>query len=250
MTTAPPIRNNSRMGQARPDIACEGPLRDAILPLLERFPSGSAFQSGVIDVLRRLGDGAGTADAAARALETGSDVVLWREDLGGRDVTVSVLYLAPGEVHPPHHHHNVTSVQIVLDGEVHGREYERVRRLDEETVLLRPLFDGCLPPGSLLLAQEWARNAHWFAAGHAGPALIWNCNARGFEDRTFDPSDGRPLGRRLLHPSETAYEGGISAREIDVEEAYRTFGAVSPADWPLPVMPLETGGPNIVETID
>ncbi len=68
-------------------------------------------------------------------------------------------------------------------------------------------------------------------AGHDAPALIFNCNARGFEKSTFDPADGRPLGRKLLYPAREATPEGILAREIGVAEAYETFGSIAPAAW-------------------
>ena len=235
MTGKAPIRNNSRMGEARPDVEHEGPIRDALQPLLDRFAAGeidgAGFQAGLMEALKAMGTDTAFEPYARQALDGLQDVTVWRKDFGGRDVTVSMIYLHPGEVHPPHHHHNVTSVQIVVDGEVSGREFDRIRRMDERTLLLKPLFAGELPPGSLLLAHEWARNAHWFAASRAAPALIWNCNARGFEAQTFDLSDGRPLGRRLLRPEQTVSDGNILATEIGVAEAYETFGNMSPKDF-------------------
>lgn len=238
----PAVRINSRMGEARPDVEHDGPLRHALEPLLDRFAAGefggAGFQARLLDILAALGpERAGTVAAARTARACGADVTLWRRDFGGRDVTVSMIHLAPGEVHPPHHHHNVTSVQIVLEGPVTGREYDRICRIDEGHILLRPLSDGDLPPGSLLLAHEWSRNAHWFRCSEEAPALIWNCNARGFERSTFDPADGRPLGRRLLAPTGPLADGGIRAAELDVATAYATFGGRPLEAWPLPMPP-------------
>ncbi len=236
--TVSAIPNNSRMGQARPDVDHDGPFRDTLDPLLADFADGridgSGFQKGVLAALDRMEVRQTIETAAVAARSNAEDVTIWRHDFGGRDITISVIHLRPGEVHPPHHHHNVTSVQVILEGSVSGREYDRIRRLDETHILLRPLSDGALPVGSRLLAHEWSRNAHWFAASADAPALIFNCNARGFEARTFDQSEGRSLGRRLLLPSRTATDEGIVAREIDVAEAYETFGAIALKDWPGP----------------
>ncbi|MDF1720580.1 MAG: hypothetical protein P1U65_07895 [Minwuia sp.] len=241
MTASGP-RNNSRMGQPRPDVAHDGPFRTALGPLLADFSAGKidgvGFQQGVLAALTEPDVQQIIATAADTARATAADATIWRHDFGDRDITISVIHLRAGEVHPPHHHHNVTSVQVILEGRVSGREYDRIRRLDETHVLLKPLSDGQLRVGSRLLAQEWSRNAHWFAASADAPALIFNCNARGFEARTFDMSDGRPLGRRLLLPSRTATDEGIVAREIDVAEAYETFGAIALKDWPSPATVL------------
>ncbi|MEC9345448.1 MAG: hypothetical protein VYB54_04420 [Pseudomonadota bacterium] len=241
-TTAPKM--NSRMGEARPDIDHDGPLRAALEPLLDGFADGrldaTLFQQGLVDALGEIGVAVALGPAILSARQSAKDVVIWRKDFGGRDVTVSIIHLDPGEVHPPHHHHNVTSVQMVLEGQIDGREYERVERIDESTVLLRPVSNGPLPPGTLLLAHEWSRNVHWFAAGEEGPALIFNCNARGFERTTFDPSDGRALGRRLIDPTGDVRDGLIAGREVDVTVAYGKFGGRPLGLWPLP---LSLAGP-------
>ncbi|MDF1732015.1 MAG: hypothetical protein P1U49_10965 [Minwuia sp.] len=233
--TVSSVPNNSRMGEARPDVDHDGPFRTQLDPLLSDFEEGkidgAGFQRGVIAALERDDVQQTVAAAADQARSKGADVTIWRKDFGGRDITISIIHLQPGEVHPPHHHHNVTSVQVILEGRISGREYERVRRIDGNHVLLKPLSSGQLPVGSLLLAHEWARNAHWFSAGKDAPALIFNCNARGFEKSTFDPADGRPLGRRLLHPSRMVSDEGVIAREIDVVEAYEIFGKADLQDW-------------------
>lgn len=233
--TAASVPNNSRMGQARPDVDHDGPFRTALDQVLSDFAdgnlNGAGFQLGVIDALERDDVQQTISTAADQARSDGADVTIWRKDFGGRDVTISIIHLQPGEVHPPHHHHNVTSVQVILEGAISGLEYDRVRRIDGNHVLLKPLSNGELPVGSRLLAREWARNAHWFAAGKGAPALMFNCNARGFEKSTFDPADGRPLGRKLLYPSRLISDEGVIAQEIDVGEAYETFGKVDPRDW-------------------
>lgn len=234
MTTAS-VPNNSRMGQARPDVDHDGPFRTALDQVLSDFAdgklNGAGFQQGVIAALERDDVQQTISTAADQARSDGADVTIWRKDFGGRDVTISIIHLQPGEVHPPHHHHNVTSVQVILEGAISGLEYDRVRRIDGNHILLKPLSNGELPVGSRLLAHEWARNVHWFAAGKGAPALMFNCNARGFEKSTFDPADGRPLGRKLLYPSRLISDEGIIAKEIDVGEAYETFGKVDPRHW-------------------
>lgn len=237
-------KRNSRMGEARPDIDNAGPLRARLEVLLDAFAGGridaTTVQHGLVAALCDIGVAVALGPAILTARQTGADAIVWRKDFGHRDVTVSVIHLEPGEVHPPHHHHNVTSVQMVLEGHIDGREYDRVERLDASTVLLRPVSDGPLTPGTLLLAHEWSRNVHWFAAGPAGPALMFNCNARGFARTTFDPSDGRALGRRLLDPTGAVRDGLIAAREVDVDTAYGKFGGRPLGLWPLP---LSVAGP-------
>jgi hypothetical protein len=164
--------------------------------------------------------------------------VLARRDLGGRDDTIQVIYVAPHEVHPCHCHHNVTSTQVLLTGALRAREFDRVGTLEPGVLQMRLLFDGMLAPGGVMQARDLYRNAHWFAAGDS-PATLLNFNIRGYERPTFWPFETRPLGRRLLDVTGAAMGGLLPGRIVPVEEGYARFGQAPLDDFPMPVAAAE-----------
>jgi hypothetical protein len=235
------MKMNSRMGRVLPDIdAFDAPFLHGLLTAIARLGTGhltpEAFLAETIAVLSRAHLRAALAEPMARALSEQSDQVMHRKTLGPRDHTIQIIYIAPGEVHPPHVHHNVISTQLVLAGAVYAREYERVSRRDETTIMLQPLTEGCYRAGDAMQTTEFSRNAHWFAA-QAAPALMLNFNVRGYHDKTFDPP-GLTLGRRLIDPTvPIGTDGTIAAVELEPAEAYAKFGGRSLQDFPLHAAP-------------
>lgn len=235
----PAIKMNTQSGLDLPDIAAhDGPLARTLLGLIDRLAVGAidvdAYQAAVATEFRRpdLRDELRAWCAAAHAERT--DQTLHRRTTPTHRISLQVLYLEPREVHPPHCHHNLISSQMVLDGQVHEREYDRVARLDSDTLLLRLLSDGVMRHGDVVQATETARNAHWFAADDR-PCAMLNFYILGFQAWTFDPPDSRLKGRRLLDPTREAQRDGlIVAPELPLEVGYRRFGNRPLTDFPIP----------------
>jgi quercetin dioxygenase-like cupin family protein len=167
-----------------------------------------------------------------KALAERGDQVLNQMTTPAKSWTMQLLYLEPGEVHPPHCHHNLISTQVVLHGRVYAREWDRVARLGPDTILLRTRTDRWFGIGDRFETTEVSRNAHWFCADDK-PAVMLNFYILGFQDWTFDPPGGK--GRRMLDPTYGAQgDGMIVAREVPLEEGYRRFGDVPIESIPLP----------------
>ncbi len=221
------MRTNSRMGKVLPDVdAFDHPLAATLRALMTRLADGEltvpAFHAATASTFAASRLATTLAQPMATALASGADQILLRRAEGARDYTLQVIHVAPGEVHPPHMHHNVISTQVILHGALHAREYARERRLGPTQLALRLLTDGVYPAGAAIQSSEFSRNAHWFAAG-AAPALMLNFNIRGYERETFDPPS--TLGRRLIDPTgEALADGSIVTGEMSVDAAYAKFG--------------------------
>lgn len=235
------MKINSRMGRVLPDVeAYEGPMLRDVLSAIERLGSGRLSPEGFLDetaeTFGRARLGTALAREISRARDEKADQVLHRKTHGSRDHTLQLIYVAPGEVHPPHVHHNVISSQVVLHGAIFAREYERVRRLDGRTLMLKALTDGLYVAGDAMQSTEFSRNAHWFAAGDH-PAIMLNFNIRGYHQQTFDPPG--TLGRRLIDPTGTVEaDGTIITTELDPADAYAKFGDRPLSEFPLPTPSL------------
>jgi hypothetical protein len=132
---------------------------------------------------------------------------------------VQLFRIAAGRSHPPHCHENLASCLVVLDGRLHVREYERLRRQEtQDATSLRRVFDDELLPGQAILTAENHRNAHWFGAG-GGPVLAVNFKASGYFRRELV----RLRNRRYLDPSRET-EGPFRAPFIPSAEAKARFG--------------------------
>ena len=233
------IKMNSRAGRVLPDVdAYQGPLATESLRLIAdlkaRRLTPDSFQDRIrslhaqIDLRREL------AEWIDRALAERKDQVLHQKTLPDLAHTLQLLYLEPREVHPPHCHHNLISTQVVLSGRVYVREYDRVARIDEDTILLRLRTDRWFDPADSMQSTEVERNAHWFAADDR-PAVMLNFYILGYQDWTFDPKGSRNKGRRMLDPTLAAQgDGLILGKEIPLEEGYVRFGNKPIEFFPIP----------------
>jgi hypothetical protein len=233
------IKMNSRAGRVLPDVdTYQGPLALESLRLIAelraRQLTPDSFQDRVralhqsFDLRREL------AEWIGRALAEQKDQVLNQKTLPDVAHTLQLLYLEPREVHPPHCHHNLISTQVVLSGRVYVREYDRVARIDDDTILLRLRTDRWFGVGDTMQTTEVERNAHWFAADDH-PAVMLNFYILGYQEWTFDPKGSRNKGRRMLDPTMRAQgDGLILGKEIPLEEGYVRFGNKPIDSFPIP----------------
>jgi len=231
---------NTEFRDAPPDVDdYAGPLKARCLELVRRLTDGElvvdAYQREVAALFADPGVRTELAAPLARALEEQRDHVFFRQQEGSRRITLQLLYLAPREVHPPHCHHNLISNQMNLHGRCHVREFDRVARLAEDTLLLRLVRDGWFGPGDLMQTTEVHRNAHWFAADEH-PCVVLNFYLLGYQRWTFDPAvAGRRKGRQVLDPTAGVQEDGlIVAKELDFAAGYAKFGGRALADFRMP----------------
>ena len=233
------VKINSRMADNRCDVLNDQCVRDLMYPFLMKLQQSKIsigeMQHAFLKILRRHQSDRDFWDRRIKlCIEKKEDYIFWREDFGGKDITVSLLYLEPGEVHPPHHHNNVTSVQSVAFGQIWAREYHRIKCIDQDKILISPVKERLMNINDEILAHEWSRNVHWFAATTDKPAVMWNCNVRGFETNLFLNPTPKSLGRILLDPHVEVINGRLLARNLSVEESYAKFSKKPISNWPIP----------------
>jgi len=231
------VKMNTRAGAVLPDVdTYQERLWTGAQALIGRLDRHEITPDDYIDGVRELHRG---MDLAAelkpwieRALAERKDQILNQKTTPEKSWTMQLLYLDPGEVHPPHCHHNLISTQVVLEGRVYAREWDRVARVAPDTLLLRTRTDRWFGIGDRFETTEVSRNAHWFCADDK-PAVMLNFYILGFQEWTFDPPGTK--GRRMLDPTNGVQSDGlIVARELPLEEGYLRFGDRAIEAIPLP----------------
>ena len=118
----------------------------------------------------------------------------------------------------PHGHRNMTSMHMVLKGDSHGWQYDRVS--DEAGhLIIKPTIDKLLVPGDVSTVSDERDNIHWFKA-MSEPVFMFNIGVFGVK-----PKDSF-TGRDYIDPTngEKLKGGLIRARRIEKEEAYKLYG--------------------------
>lgn len=118
----------------------------------------------------------------------------------------------------PHGHRNMVSMHMMLKGQAHGWQFERVS--DEEQYLtIKPTVDKVLQVGAVTTISDQRDNIHWFKA-LSEPVFMFNIGVFG-----INPSQGF-TGRDYIDPlgGEKLKDGLIRARRIEMKEAYKLYG--------------------------
>jgi len=118
----------------------------------------------------------------------------------------------------PHAHRNMASMHMMLKGQAHSWQFERVS--DEGPYLtIKPTIDKILNVGAVSTISDQRDNIHWFKA-LSEPVFMFNIGVFG-----INPSQGF-TGRDYIDPlrGEKLKDGFIRARRIEVKEAYKLYG--------------------------
>lgn len=228
---------NTRVSDDIPDITdIHIPIVDQSVALIDKLRrrelSPAQYMRAVQKMQEELDLPNSLSDWIDKALTEKQDQVLYRRTGKAHREALQLFYLDPNVFHPPHAHHNILSTQLILRGTAHLREFDRIARIDEDTLLMRLRMDGWFGPGVALRTTEIDANCHWFGAGDE-PVVMLNFNAYGYQDWTFNPKD-RPLRRNLIDPTFGMNPDGlIVAKEVTADVAYAKFGGRPLSDFPM-----------------
>lgn len=154
-----------------------------------------------------------------------------RHPRDGRDLNMrlQLFYLKPQRSEPPHYHDRMASLQCVLKGRIHCRQYDRVARNPDGALLIRPVAQRALTVGETFRMTDHECNIHWFGTEDE-PAVVLDffIAAQRLYETPFDADATRP-GRHYLDPTGPVEpEGLIAAPDLGFKEAYRRFASSSP----------------------
>ena len=120
--------------------------------------------------------------------------------LDGQAFTPKIFAMGKGRAIVPHGHRNMVSQHLVLQGEMRGRHYERLR--DEPGwLVVRPTIDKVFRTGDFSSISDQRDNVHWFEV-RRGPAFTLDVIIDG-----LDPALGFPYRIDFVDPDRAAAAG-------------------------------------------
>lgn len=118
---------------------------------------------------------------------------------------------------PPHGHHNMATLFLVLKGKFHGRHYDRLKE-EQDHMIVRPTIDRRFGPGEYSTVSEYKDNVHWFKT-LSETGFIFNIHLL-----QIDP-ELRRSGRTYIDPDgEQLGDGTIRAERLSSSEALKRYG--------------------------
>ena len=127
--------------------------------------------------------------------------------------------LSQGRAIVPHCHRNMTSMHLVIGGEIHGWHFDRVAD-EPDHVLIKPTLDRALALGEASTTSDDKDNVHWFKAT-SGTAFTFNIGV--FEINSADKFSGRQFYLDAAN-GEKRGDGTLRVRHLKMPEAYRLYG--------------------------
>ena len=118
----------------------------------------------------------------------------------------------------PHGHSNMTSMHMMIKGQAHCWQFERMSD-EAHYLIIKPSSDKVLEVGDVSTMSEQKNNVHWFKA-LTGPVFMFNIGV--FRLNPKDTFNGRDCVDPLH--GEKLRDGLIRARRIEIEEAYKLYG--------------------------
>lgn len=127
-----------------------------------------------------------------------------------------VFGLQKGRSVVPHGHDNMATAFLILQGDFHGRHYDRLEDQDDH-IIVKPTIDEAFTVGGCSTVSDHKDNIHWFKAT-SDTGFIFNIHV-------MNVVAGKRSGRVYMDPNgETISGGRIRARRIKSAEAYKLYG--------------------------
>ncbi len=117
----------------------------------------------------------------------------------------------------PHGHNNMATGFLILNGEFHGRHYDRLE--DEEAhMIIKPSIDRRFDVGEFSTVSDFKDNVHWFQA-ISETAYLFNIHVLNVDPKV------QKHGRVYIDPhGEELADGKIRAKKLRAGEAYKLYG--------------------------
>ncbi|MGH9755390.1 MAG: hypothetical protein ACREA2_21645 [Blastocatellia bacterium] len=127
--------------------------------------------------------------------------------------------LKKGRAIAPHCHRNMTSMHMLIGGQMHAWHFDRLAD-EPKHVIVKPTLDRALATGEASTTSDDKDNVHWFKAisevAFTFNIVVYEINpAVEFSGRQFylDPAGGEKLG-----------DGSLRVRHLTSQEAHRLYG--------------------------
>jgi hypothetical protein len=133
--------------------------------------------------------------------------------------TPKIFAMGRGHAIIPHGHENMVSHHLVLQGELHGRHWERVRD-EERHLVLRPSIDRVFRPGDSSSISDQRDNVHWFVA-RSERAYTLDCIVD-----NLDPGRGFRYHIDFVDPqgAQDLRDGTVRVPRLGLDECLRRYG--------------------------
>jgi hypothetical protein len=135
----------------------------------------------------------------------------------GLRYTTAIFGMQKGRSIVPHGHHNVVSGHLIIEGNLHVRNFERLRD-EDEALIIRPTIDKVISVRDCSTQSSSRNNIHWFTAV-SSTAFTFDVIVQ-----YLDPD--QPCGRDYIDPlhAQKLSDGSLRVRRLQKDDAENMYG--------------------------
>jgi hypothetical protein len=135
----------------------------------------------------------------------------------GLRYNTAIFGMRKGRSIVPHGHHNVVSGHLVIQGNLHVRNYERLGD-EDDTLIIRPTIDKIISVRDCSSQSSSRNNIHWFTA-LSSTAFTFDVIVQ-----YLDPD--QPCGRDYVDPlhAQKLSDGNLRVRRLQQDDAENMYG--------------------------
>jgi len=116
----------------------------------------------------------------------------------------------------PHGHGNMASAHLILNGEMHLRQYEKIQR-DGQNLIIKPSTDRIAKVGESSSISDEKDNVHWFVA-NTETAFTFDVIMLDLNNKSYD------IHNLDIYVSEDLKNGMLKVPILDVQTALKKYG--------------------------
>lgn len=142
------------------------------------------------------------------------------EGLPEKTVFIKKIFgMQKGRAIIPHGHSNMASAHLALQGEMHLRHYEKIRK-EEGHLIIRPTIDKTVAIGECSSISDEKDNVHWFVA-NTETAFTFDVIVLGLNNAQYD------IHNLDMYEGQDLHDGTMRVPVLDVETALKKYGKES-----------------------
>ena len=116
----------------------------------------------------------------------------------------------------PHGHSNMASSHLILKGEMHLRQYEKILQ-EEKNLIIKPTLDKIAKIGDDSSISDEKDNVHWFVA-NTETAFTFDVIMLDLNNKSYD------IHNLDIYEKQDLYDGTLRVPILDVEKALKKYG--------------------------
>lgn len=116
----------------------------------------------------------------------------------------------------PHGHSNMTSAHLVINGELHLKQYEKIRQ-EDSNLIIKPTIDKLVSLGTSSSISDEENNVHWFRA-KTETAFTFDVIMLDLKGKRYD------IHNLDIFQKEDLADGTLRVPILDVETALKKYG--------------------------